>query len=240
VTSTFPATRWSIVAAAATGDPATAHTALGELFRAYWYPLYAYARRKGLGPEDAEDATQNFLLTVVESKLFASADPSLGRLRTFLLTAFSRALSNARRAAARQKRGGGVEFVAFDFAEAEDRFQTAPNGDDPAVRFESDWAVALLDATMSRVEADYAASNRTALFLALRPLLGTTTDDPPDHAALASALGMSRGALRQSLARFRDRFRTTLRTQIADTLREPTDRAIDEELHALRAVLAAA
>lgn len=240
VTSSFPATRWSIVAAAASGgDRAAAHTALSELCRVYWFPLYAYARRTGLSPEDAEDATQNFLIHVLESKLFVDADPSIGRLRTFLLTVFSRTLSNARRHAARQKRGGGIEFVALDFAGAEERFLATSSTSDTTPQFDTDWAIALLEGAMARIEAEYAASNRTPVFNALRPFLGTTGDALPNQAALAETLGMSRVALRQSLSRLRDRFRTVLRTQIADTLRHPTAAAIDEELHTLRAILAA-
>ncbi|MEK0449146.1 MAG: hypothetical protein RL088_1414 [Verrucomicrobiota bacterium] len=238
VTSSFPATRWSVIAAvAAGGEHAGARTALGELCRAYWFPLYAFARRKNLSPEDAEDATQSFLLTVLEKKVFAAADPALGRLRTFLLTAFSRDLTDARRDAARQKRGGGIEFIPLDTTGAEDRFQGESHSPDATRQFETDWATALLEGVMTKLEADYAASDRAALFSALRPFLGTA-EELPDQATLAGQLGMSHAAFRQTLARFRDRFRTTLRAQIADTLREPTEAAIDEELRALRAALA--
>src|SRR5262245_59309619 len=101
-----------MVAAAAGGDSAQAQKALGEICRAYWFPLYSFARRRGLAPEDAEDATQSFFASMLESKLLATADGNLGRLRTFLLTAFSGQLIDAQRAAGRQKRGGGIEFLS--------------------------------------------------------------------------------------------------------------------------------
>jgi DNA-directed RNA polymerase specialized sigma24 family protein len=241
VTSTFPATRWSIIAAAASGgDRPAARTALDELCRIYWFPLYAFARRKGLSPEDAEDATQNFLLEVLESNLFTDADPSLGRLRTFLLAAFSRCLSNARRHAARHKRGGHIEFVALGFEGAEERYMAASCGSDTTPQFDTDWAIALLEGAVARIEAEYAASNRAEIFKALRPFLGTTSEPRPNQADLAESLGMSHVALRQSLYRLRDRFRAILRSQIADTLRNPTEAAIDEELRSLRIILASA
>jgi len=219
------------------GDHAAAHTALSELYRVYWYPLYAFARRRGFSPEDAEDATQSFWLDILDSTFFASADPARGRLRTFLLTAFSRQLSDARRDASRLKRGGGIEFVPLDIATAEDRMQAAPQAPDETHQFEADWASALVESAIARVEADYTATNRAPVFNALRPYL-CGGGDLPDQAALAAQLGMSHGALRQTLTRLRDRFRTALRAAIADTLHDPTGAAIDEELRALRAVLA--
>jgi DNA-directed RNA polymerase specialized sigma24 family protein len=238
VSSTFPVTRWSVIAAVASGgDNAAARAALGELCRLYWMPLYAFARRKNLRPEDSEDATQGFLLGVLESQFLAGADPALGRLRSFLLTAFSRHLMDLHRDAGRLKRGGGIEFISLDFEDAESRYQAAPQSQDAALQFESDWAAAVLEAAIAQLEADYAASGRSDIFDGLRPFLGAG-GEIPNQAELAARLGMSHAALRQSLLRLRDRFRATLRAQIADTLREPTEAAIDEELRALRAVLA--
>ena len=239
VSSAFPVTRWSVVAAvAAGGDRAAARTALDELCRLYWQPLYGFARRKGFGPEDAEDATQGFLLEVLETEFLSNADPVLGRLRSFLLNAFSRHLMDIRRDAGRQKRGGGIEFIPLDFAEAEDRYLAAPAGPDAALQFESDWATALLESSLAKLEAAYVATDRAEIFAALRPWIGAG-GETTDQAALAGKLGMSHAALRQSLLRLRERFRRTLREQIADTLRDPSDSAIDEELRALRAVVTA-
>lgn len=238
MSSSFPITRWSVIAAvAAGGDNAAARSALGELCRLYWMPLYAFARRRNFGAEDAEDATQSFLLSMLEAHFLATADPALGRLRSFLLTAFSRHLADLRRDAGRLKRGGGVEFISLDFGDAETRYQTAPTAQDAALQFETDWAAAVLEATIVQLESDYTATGRSAIFEALRPFLGAG-GETPDQAGLATQLGMTHAALRQSLTRLRERFRSTLRAQIADTLREPTDAAIDEELRALRAVLA--
>ncbi len=235
----FPKTRWSVVAAvAAGGDPSAAGAALGELCQTYWYPLYCFARRKGLSPQDAEDATQAFFAQALASNLFTAADPQLGRLRSFLLQAFTRDLADAHRSAGRLKRGGGAEILSLDREEAEGRYQAEPPDTEPVHQFESTWASAVLDGALRRVEADYTDSGRGPLFAALRPFLGVGAAPALDPLQLAASLGMSDVAFRQALSRFRDRFRSALRAQIADTLREPTDEAIDEELRSLRRVLA--
>ncbi len=235
MTASFPATRWSIITAARSGDtPAAARTALEDLCRLYWFPLYSFARRKGLSPEDAEDATQTFFLDILESNLIAAADPSKGRMRTFLLKAFSDKLVDLHRRAGRLKRGGGVEFVPLDLSGAEHRYES-----NAALDFDASWASALIEATVRKLEATFASSGRSAIFDALLPFLGTSTGYPPDQTLVASQLGMSHAALRQSLARFRERFRTTLRSTIADTLIDPTDEEIDGELRALASVLSA-
>ena len=235
----FPATRWSIIAAArGGGDEAASRTALNELCRIYWYPLYGFARRRGLNAEDAEDATQAFFATLLESDLLAAADPSLGRLRSFLLKAFSRDLADLRRAESRQKRGAGAEFIPIDTAEAESRFQVEPVIADPEYQFETAWATTVLERSIRQVEAEYSASGRGALFAALRPFLGTDGAELADQNQLANSLNMSPAALRQAVSRLRNRFRVALRLQIADTLRDPSEADIDDEIRGLRAVLA--
>jgi RNA polymerase sigma factor (sigma-70 family) len=239
MTSSFPATRWSIIAAAATGAGAgadggkdSARMALGELCQLYWFPLYSFARRKGFCAEDAEDATQTFFLSIFESNMLASANPALGRMRTFLLKAFSEMLIDLQRAAGRLKRGGAAHFVPLDLSEAELRYETSP-----ALDFEAAWAAALIEGAVRKLEATYKESGRSAIFTALLPYLGTGSGDPPDQSQLAAQLGMSHPALRQALSRFRERFRATLRAAIADTLHNPTEAGIDEELRILGSVL---
>ncbi|MBS0661406.1 MAG: RNA polymerase subunit sigma-24 [Verrucomicrobia bacterium] len=232
----FPLTRWSVVAALGTGaDRSSAERALGELCRSYWYPLYAFARRSGLGPPDAEDATQSFFAAVLEERLFAAADPSIGRLRSFLLKAFSRDLADTRRRERRQRRGGGTEHIPLEAAE--ERFLGGPASAEPALEFEAAWATAVLEGALGRVAEDYRATGRGELFEALRPALGSGQQEPADSAQLAVQLGLQPPALRQAVTRLRQRFRAALREQIADTLREPSEEAIDDELRALQAVL---
>jgi hypothetical protein len=127
-----------------------------------------------------------------------------------------------------------VQFVPLDLSDAEQRYESGA-----AMDFDATWASALIEATVRKLAASYAASDRSAIFDALLPFLGTGTGYPPDQAQVAAQLGMSHAALRQSLARFRERFRTTLRTTIADTLTDPTESGIDEELRLLSSVLMA-
>jgi RNA polymerase sigma-70 factor (ECF subfamily) len=214
-------------------------TALGEVCRLYWYPLYAFARRSGCGPEDAEDATQAFFATLLETNLLGGADPAFGRLRSFLLQAFARDLADARRHAARQKRGGAIEFVSLEWETAEGRYQTEATGTEPIHQFEIAWAEVVLAGALQQLERDYSASGRGPLFTALRPFLGSGAAEPPDQIRLALELGLSGPAFRQALSRLRDRFRIILRAQIADTLRDPDEGIIDDELRSLRSVLAA-
>ena len=195
---------------------------------------------RGLTPEDAEDATQSFFLAVLEHDFFATADTERGRLRTFLLSAFGHRLTDAHRAASREKRGGGIEFIPLELDGAETRFAAAAPSAEPAAQFEAEWAAALIESTVSRLQADYADTGKLPLFDALLPFLGTSTGEPPDQAQLATQLGMSHVALRQSLLRLRTRFRTALRAQVADTLQDPSEASIDEELRNLQAVLSSA
>lgn len=239
-TSAFPPTRWSIIAELGPGRCRNgARTALAELCRLYWYPLYAFARRSGLNPPDAEDATQAFFLAVLEGNLFAAADPSIGRLRSFLLKAFSRDLADSRRDARRQKRGGNLEIVPLTEVtpDAEGRFLAESTRGAAAHQFEQAWASAVLEGALQRVESDYSATGRAEVFEALRPMLGGAGEVPAAE-ELAASLQLSPMAFRQALSRLRERFRVALRAQIADTLRDPSEAAIDDELRALREVMA--
>src|SRR4051812_41577204 len=111
----FPATRWSIVLQARQESrPEQSHAALAELCRQYWFPLYAFARRRGQSPADAEDLTQSFFAELLTTRLFDVADPDQGRLRTFLLTAFQRRLADHHRREHAQKRGGGQHLISID------------------------------------------------------------------------------------------------------------------------------
>ncbi len=212
---------------------------MGELCQLYWYPLYAYARRRGLSPADAEDATQAFFGSLLKSNLFAAADSRLGRLRSFLLTAFARDLADTKRDANRQKRGGGAEVVSLDFLAAEDRFVAEAAGGEPVREFEAAWAAVVLEGALRRVESSYNASGRAELFAVLRPCLGSGGIGLSEPAQVAAGLGLTEVALRQAVSRLRERFRAALRAQVADTLREPTEEAIDDELRSLREVLGA-
>jgi RNA polymerase sigma-70 factor (ECF subfamily) len=236
----FPITRWSVVLQAReNGDPEHSRAALEELCHQYWFPLYAFARRRGQSPADAEDLTQSFFAELLTSRLFDVADPAQGRLRTFLLTAFQRRLADQHRREHAQKRGGGLQPVSINLDAAEDRFRTElADNETPESAFELRWAVALLDAAMSLLEQEYIAAGKQTHFEALRPFLTAAQAHGEGYEQLAAKLSISKVAARQAVHRMRERFRQVLRGCVADTLREPTPAAVDEELAALKMALA--
>lgn len=234
----FPPTRWSVVLATRASDPTTSSGALACLCQIYWFPLYAFARRKGFSPEDAEDLTQTFFQTIIEHDLFATSDPVQGKLRTFLLRAFERDLLDARRAARRLKRGGGATILSLDFTNAENRFLAeSVNVLPPEMEFDQAWARSILAASLAELEAIYAGQGKSVLFGGLKPFLSSTEPERAQYEQLATGLGFSRAAARQAVHRLREQYREMLRGLVADTLHNPTPASIQDELQALQAAL---
>ena len=233
-------TRWSVVFQARQENrPEHSRAALEELCQQYWFPLYAFARRRGQSPADAEDLTQSFFAELLSSRLFDVADPAQGRLRTFLLTAFQRRLADQHRREHALKRGGGQPAVSIDLDAAEDRFRAEPSDNEtPESAFELRWAVALLDGAMALLEEEYRAAGKRGHFDALRPFLTAAQAHAEGYEQLASQLGITKVASRQAVHRMRERFRQILRDCVADTLRDPTPAAVEEELAALKLALA--
>jgi RNA polymerase sigma-70 factor (ECF subfamily) len=236
----FPLTRWSVVLQARQdASPEHSHAALEELCRQYWFPLYAFARRRGHSPADAEDLTQSFFAELLTARLFDVADPAQGRLRTFLLTAFQRRLADQYRREHAQKRGGGQQIVFIDMDAAEERLRVElASNETPESAYEVRWAVALLDSAMSLLEKEYVAADKPTHFEVLRPFLTAAQTHAEGYEELARKLNVTKIAARQAVHRMRERFRQILRDCVIDTLREPTPAAVDEELTALKLALA--
>ncbi len=232
----FPATSWTIVRQL--DDPSSAHDAFARLCASYWYPIYAFARRSGWSPEDAEDATQSFFAGFVEKNLFAAADPHIGKLRTYLLTAFSRHLHGIREHDGALKRGGGCEFLPLAAFEGEALYAREPTGPaTPEQLFDRAWAVALIRATLRILGEEEADESRGTHYSALEPFLSPDASGTASYADAAAQMGISETAARQAVSRLRGRFRDVLNRQIAATLREPTHALIAEEIMAIRAAL---
>lgn len=227
----FPTTRWSQVARA--GEP----DALAALCAAYWYPIYAFIRRRGHDADAAHDLTQAYFARLLETRRFAAADPARGRLRSFLRTDCSYFLADERDRAKALRRGGGLSIASLDATRADDRYRREPAHADTAERlFDRAWALALIDRAMAAVGRDYAATGRGELFERLRP--GLTPGEPASsHAEVAVALGMTPGAVQVAAHRLRSRFGAALRAEIAATLDAPTPEAIDDEIRGLFAAL---
>ena len=232
--ASFATTHWSLVSQAR-GDSPQAQAALEVLCGRYWYPIYAFLRRRGSGPENASDLTQDFFATLLEKEYLEDADRQRGRFRTFLLTAVSRFAAKAHERDQAQKRGGGRQRISLDIAEGESRYQHEPADNwTPEKIFARRWALTILDAALARLRKDHQESGRTALFEALKVYLTGDSGAPP-LAEVARRLSMTEGAVKVAVHRLRERYRQALREEIGQTVAEPAD--VEDELKALSAAL---
>jgi DNA-directed RNA polymerase specialized sigma24 family protein len=235
----FPTTHWSRISRAGDPDDPEARVALAELCGAYWYPIYALIRRKGHGADEALDLTQDYIARLLEKGTVAAADPVKGRFRSFLLADCSFFLADRRDRDRAIRRGGGRPVLSIDARDAEGLFLREPSHDrTPERMFERDWALALIARAFDRLGQHYTDTGRSRLFHRLKPLVSSDPDAAP-RAAVAAELGLTEGNLRVALHRLRARFAAGLREEVAATLRDAGDEAIEEELRALFAVLGA-
>jgi RNA polymerase sigma factor (sigma-70 family) len=219
----FAATHWSAIVRAGGPDSHAASEALEQLCRVYWYPLYAFARRHGCSPSDAEDLTQSFFARLLEQNFIARADPEKGRFRTFLLTLFKRFLANEWHREHAQKRGGFRAVVSIDSALAESRFEAEPaHGEQPDALFERQWAMTLLDQVMDRLREEYVASGRGSLFEQLEACLIQDAAALP-YADIAVRLNLTEAAIKMAMHRLRARYQAILREEIGKTVARPED-----------------
>jgi RNA polymerase sigma-70 factor (ECF subfamily) len=232
----FPVTQWTlVVAAGATPSPESA-AALERLCATYWYPLYAYVRRCGHLPCDAEDLTREFFAGLLEHRWIARADRDLGRFRSFLLTAMKRFMAKEWAKAKTLKRGGGVRLVPLRFDTAETRYCREPaDTSTPEQVYEKQWALLLLEAVMKRLREDYVRDGKGVLFDTLQPCLVGSREAQP-YTVLAAQLGMAEGAVRTAVCRLRERYREHTKHEIGQTVASPAE--IDGELRHLFRVLA--
>ncbi len=232
----FATTRWSVVLAAGRNDTTHARAALEKLCQTYWYPLYAYVRRRGNSPEDAQDLTQEFFAQLLERQSLAHADPNRGRFRSFLLMAMNHFLVNEWKKARAEKHGGGRPVLSLDWAAAEERFDLEPaDRSAPDRIFEKQWALALLGEVLTRLEREFQGEGKTDLFAALKQTLMGARESQP-YAELATRLNMNESAVKVAVHRLRKRYRELVREEIAGTLDESQD--IEAEMRHLFSVLA--
>ena len=212
-----------------------AGAALDQLCRTYWYPLYAYVRRRGHNPEDAQDLTQEFFARLLEKKYLKLAAQERGRFRSFLLKSLQHFLINEWVRGTAQKRGGGQQIVPLDDQTAERAYQRESAPDlAPESLYDKRWAMAVLERAMERLGESYAAGGKRELFEQLKGLLLTEASADAYQEA-APRLNMSEGALKVALHRMRHRFREVIREEISQTVATPAE--VDEELRCLMAAL---
>jgi RNA polymerase sigma-70 factor (ECF subfamily) len=235
-THVFATTHWSLVLAAREGDASGATEALEKLCRTYWYPLYAFVRRQGHSPEDAQDSTQAFFAHLLARDFLRGLSKENGRFRTFLLTSLRNFLSDQWDKARALKRGGGQPAFSLDAADAEARYQLEPADELSADHiYERRWALALLDQALARLREEFAAADKAELFDVLRQFQGDEPN-PATCAEAAARLAMPENTFKSHLRRFRQRYRELLCEEVAQTVATPAD--VAEELRCLKAVLA--
>jgi RNA polymerase sigma-70 factor (ECF subfamily) len=231
----FVSTHWSVVLAAGHGDSTRAHAALERLCRSYWYPLYAFVRRLGQGPHDAEDLVQGFFAVCLEKDYLAAAHQAKGRFRSFLLMALKHYLANEWDKARAKKRGGGEPVVSLDSMTAEQCYALEPADQLTADKlFDRRWALTLLDQVVGRLHDEQSAAGKLKQFEQLKECITSAGRGTP-YADLAAQLGTSEGAIKVAVHRLRQRYRELLEEEIANTVASPGEIA-EERRHLLCAL----
>ena len=214
-------------------DGADSADALEKLCRAYWFPLYAFARREGCGPEEAQDVTQEFFSRLLAKNYLQTADPQRGRFRSFLLSSFRHMMANERRNAAREKRGGGEQVFSLDEQNAEGRYLLDPaDATTPERIFERRWAETLLARVLDRLEAEY--TGHAMRFDDLKVFL-VEARGAAAFAEVAARMGVTEAALKSVVHRMRRRYAELFRDEVAHTVENPAE--VEEEIRHMFAVL---
>ena len=231
----FAMTRWSVVLAAGQSDSLDAKEALENLCRIYWPPLYAFVRRQGHSPADAQDLTQEFFARLLAKNYLGAVDPSKGRFRSFLLASLKHFLANEWDKAKAAKRGGGAVLVPINTDAAETACGVDPADHvTPDKLFERRWAMTLLEQVLARLREEHAEAGKVELFEQLKSTLTGQRDSLP-YAAIATRVGMSEVAIKVTVHRLRQRYREILREEISHTVSGSGE--IEDEIRALFSAL---
>jgi len=231
----FATTHWSVILAAGAAQTSRAQQALGQLCQSYWYPLYAYVRRRGWNQQDAEDLTQEFFARLLRKESLSHVRREGGRFRSLLLKSLDRFLTDEWRRGRVQKRGAG-KVTSLDPTNAESRFQMEPaDTHTPESLYDRTWALALLNAAFKRLRTEYEENGKGSLFDELKFCLTGERSAIP-YAELADRLKVPENTLKTLVHRLRKRYRSLLREEVAQTVNRPEE--IDEELRSLFRALA--
>jgi RNA polymerase sigma factor (sigma-70 family) len=231
----FPTTTWTLVLSAGSNTGSISRQALASLCEKYWYPIYAYTRRRGHPPDEAQDLTQEFFVRLLEKNYIERADRDKGRFRSFLLSSLKFFLSDEFDRRSALKRGGDRMPLPFELRSGEEWYQQEPvDTDTPERIFERRWGLALLERVLARLGEEMAAAGRVTQFGRLKVFLGSGAE--PTYAELAPQLDMTESALKVAVHRLRKRYRDLLRAEIAETVVRPEE--IDSEIRYLATVLA--
>jgi RNA polymerase sigma-70 factor (ECF subfamily) len=231
----FATTHWSVVLTAGQGQSAPAQRALETLCRAYWYPIYAYVRRKGYRPEEAQDLTQEFFAQLIAKDHVRLADRNKGKFRGFLLARLDFFLAREWSRAHRQKRGGQFTFISMDEHPPEERYQLEPADlETPERIFLRHWALTVLKQAMNALQQECEANGKASLFQEAKNLISGERHGAA-YAQISKSLNMGEGAVRVAVHRLRQRYGELLRLEVAHTVTSEED--VDEELRYLFQIL---
>ena len=228
----FPDTHWSLIVHAREGTETEAAAALDQLCRAYWTPLYAFARKWGIHQDTAPDVVQEFLSRFIDRGDLVRSNPERGRFRSYMLKSFQNFLVSAQRRGTAEKRGGKITFLALEDTMHEERWQAPPGSAEQA--FDRRWAEETMARAMARVAADYARAGQEPLFLAMRPsLMGEAMED---MATLGGRFGLTAGAAASAVFRLKGKIREALRYEVGRTVVSESE--LDPEIRYLLTLLA--
>jgi len=226
----FTETRWSVIARASGVPSAPAVEALNQLCRTYWFPVYAYVRKRGYSPHDAQDLTQEFFLRLIEKRAYASANRKAGRFRAFLITALKNFLTDEWRKATAAKRGGSASLLSLDQGDAEARYQSETATDlTPDAIFQRRWSLTILSGALDNLAKEHRKAGKERPFELLKPFL-TGEGTGEEREAVAAALETTTTNVRMMVHRTRKRFRQLVRQEVLQTVTNPED-AEDEMRH---------
>jgi RNA polymerase sigma factor (sigma-70 family) len=232
----FVTTRWTVVLSAGRKSSPQSDHALGELCQTYWFPLYAYVRRRGHSKEDAEDLVQAFFARFLEKNYLEGLSAERGKFRAFLLASLKHFLANEWDKSQRQKRGGGAQHFSLDWQSADEKFKLEPPDiTSPDRIYDREWALALLEQVITRLREACESDGKSHLFEQAKGYLMVGEEAIP-YVDAAKSLGLDEGAVRVAVHRLRKRYRELLRDEIAQTLDDPAQ--VADELRSLQAALA--
>ena len=226
-------TRWSAVLLSAQSLAPGSDNAREEFCQLYWYPLYAFIRRRGYNADDARDLTQGFFLSILDRKTLKRASPEKGKFRSFLLGSLKNCLSNVYQHENAIKRGGQIDFVSVDFSDSEDRYSREPTDAlTPEKIFDANWALTLLAQAIERLKAEYSAQGKGNIFETLRPFLDLSgAAQALSYEVASERLMVSSAGVKTLIHRFRKRYSEILREAVAQTVTDPSE--IDDEIRSL-------
>ena len=231
----FATTHWSVIRLAGEVTSAQSAAALEKLCRAYWQPIFFFARRKGWGEEDAKDLTQQFFARLLERNDFGNLDPGRGKFRTFMLSAFTHFLANEYDRITALKRGGRQTIISLEEFSPDELSDACANAQTASgLLFDLNWARTIVQSALRALKQEMTAARKETQFEALKPFL-TATAGEADYAAVAPKLGVGASSVPVLVHRLRQRYRELVHDEVAQTVSSPVE--LEEEMRHLFAVL---